>query len=152
MTETSPTANIAIDYLEKREDRPPYFHMARIKAIGPICGSLFSVKRSLSLTGRLQSRLLPQPHARSTRKPILVLLGPVCSRRYASSLPRASMQLHQTPLHNLHITHSAKMVPYAGYSMPVQYSDMSLAESHNWTRQKASLFDVSHMSVGFSFL
>jgi aminomethyltransferase len=57
------------------------------------------------------------------------------------------MQLRQTLLNNLHITHSAKMVPFAGYSMPVQYSDLSLVESHNWTRQKASLFDVSHMSV-----
>lgn len=61
------------------------------------------------------------------------------------------MQLHHTPLYDLHIAHSAKMVPFAGYSMPVQYSDMSLVESHNWTRQKASLFDVSHMSVGSPF-
>lgn len=37
------------------------------------------------------------------------------------------------------------MVPFAGYSMPVQYSDLSLVESHKWTREKASLFDVGHM-------
>jgi len=37
------------------------------------------------------------------------------------------------------------MVPFAGYSMPVQYSDLSLSESHNWTREKCSLFDVGHM-------
>ncbi|KAL9092304.1 MAG: hypothetical protein Q9165_004478 [Trypethelium subeluteriae] len=37
------------------------------------------------------------------------------------------------------------MVPFGGYEMPVQYNDLSLAESHNWTREKASLFDVSHM-------
>ncbi|KAH0544994.1 hypothetical protein FGG08_000920 [Glutinoglossum americanum] len=37
------------------------------------------------------------------------------------------------------------MVSFAGYSMPLQYGDLGLGESHNWTRQKASLFDVSHM-------
>lgn len=37
------------------------------------------------------------------------------------------------------------MVPFAGYSMPVQYDDLSVGESHTWTREKASLFDVSHM-------
>lgn len=37
------------------------------------------------------------------------------------------------------------MVPFAEYSMPVQYSDLSLVESHKWTREKASLFDVGHM-------
>jgi len=37
------------------------------------------------------------------------------------------------------------MVPFGGYSMPVQYEDLSIAESHKWTRTKASLFDVSHM-------
>ncbi|MCJ1243719.1 Aminomethyltransferase, mitochondrial [Trapelia coarctata] len=37
------------------------------------------------------------------------------------------------------------MVPFAGYSMPVQYSDLSVGESHKWTREKASLFDVGHM-------
>lgn len=39
------------------------------------------------------------------------------------------------------------MVPFAGYSMPVQYSDLSVGESHAWTREKASLFDVGHMYV-----
>lgn len=37
------------------------------------------------------------------------------------------------------------MVPFAGYSMPLQYKDLSHVESHHWTREKASLFDVSHM-------
>ncbi|KAL9586081.1 MAG: hypothetical protein Q9203_003990 [Teloschistes exilis] len=37
------------------------------------------------------------------------------------------------------------MVPFGGYSMPVQYSDLSITESHHWTRDKASLFDVGHM-------
>ncbi|MCJ1394819.1 Aminomethyltransferase, mitochondrial [Xylographa bjoerkii] len=37
------------------------------------------------------------------------------------------------------------MVPFAGYSMPVQYSNLSVGESHKWTREKASVFDVGHM-------
>lgn len=39
------------------------------------------------------------------------------------------------------------MVPFAGFDMPLQYSDLSHVESHKWTREKASLFDVSHMYV-----
>ncbi|KAI9804275.1 MAG: Aminomethyltransferase, mitochondrial [Piccolia ochrophora] len=37
------------------------------------------------------------------------------------------------------------MVPFGGYSMPVQYADQSITESHHWTREKASLFDVGHI-------
>jgi aminomethyltransferase len=45
----------------------------------------------------------------------------------------------------LHVEHGAKMVPFAGFDMPLQYADLSHVESHMWTREKASLFDVSHM-------
>jgi hypothetical protein len=37
------------------------------------------------------------------------------------------------------------MVEFASWSMPVQYADQGLIASHNWTRENASLFDVSHM-------
>ncbi|KAI9750673.1 MAG: hypothetical protein M4579_006369 [Chaenotheca gracillima] len=37
------------------------------------------------------------------------------------------------------------MVPFAGYEMPVQYADLGVGDSHRWTREKASLFDVGHM-------
>jgi aminomethyltransferase len=47
------------------------------------------------------------------------------------------------PLHNWHIARGARMVPFAGYSMPIQY-DGIIAE-HKWTRESAGLFDVSHM-------
>ena len=49
-----------------------------------------------------------------------------------------------TPLHTLHIELGAKMVPFAGYSMPVSYPDGILAE-HRACRESAVLFDVSHM-------
>lgn len=51
----------------------------------------------------------------------------------------------RTALYDLHLQHGAKMVPFGGYSMPVQYSDLSVGDSHAWTREKCSLFDVGHM-------
>jgi len=56
----------------------------------------------------------------------------------------SSEDLRQTPLFDLHVELGAKMVPFAGYSMPVQYPDGILTE-HNHTRAGAGLFDVSHM-------
>ncbi|MBY0362994.1 MAG: glycine cleavage system protein T, partial [Phreatobacter sp.] len=53
-----------------------------------------------------------------------------------------------TPLHALHGELGAKMVPFAGYDMPVQYPTGVMAE-HNWTREHAGLFDVSHMGQCF---
>ena len=55
-----------------------------------------------------------------------------------------SADLLQTPLHALHLELGAKMVPFGGYDMPVQYASGILAE-HRHTRQAAGLFDVSHM-------
>lgn len=52
--------------------------------------------------------------------------------------------LLKTPLHALHLELGARMVPFAGYSMPVQYPDGLMAE-HKWCRESAGLFDVSHM-------
>ena len=52
--------------------------------------------------------------------------------------------LLRTPLHALHVALGARMVPFAGYEMPVQYPAGILAE-HRHTRAHASLFDVSHM-------
>jgi aminomethyltransferase len=52
--------------------------------------------------------------------------------------------LRTTPLAALHIELGAKMVPFAGYSMPVQYP-MGLMAEHAHTRTAAGLFDVSHM-------
>jgi aminomethyltransferase len=52
--------------------------------------------------------------------------------------------LRRTPLFDLHVAQGAKMVPFAGYEMPVQYPSGIVAE-HNHTRNAAGLFDVSHM-------
>jgi aminomethyltransferase len=55
-----------------------------------------------------------------------------------------SAELLKTPLHALHLELGARMVPFAGYEMPVQYPAGLLAE-HRHTRAAAGLFDVSHM-------
>lgn len=52
--------------------------------------------------------------------------------------------LHRTPLYDLHLELGAKMVPFAGYEMPVQYPAGVMAE-HQHARARAGLFDVSHM-------
>ncbi len=59
------------------------------------------------------------------------------------SAPSAAPLL-TTPLNALHVELGARMVPFAGYSMPVQYPAGLMAE-HLHTREKAGLFDVSHM-------
>ncbi|MDE2048259.1 MAG: glycine cleavage system aminomethyltransferase GcvT, partial [Betaproteobacteria bacterium] len=59
------------------------------------------------------------------------------------SHPTPDVLLH-TPLHALHRAIGARMVPFAGYDMPVQYPAGILAE-HKHTRSAAGLFDVSHM-------
>ena len=56
--------------------------------------------------------------------------------------------LRRTPLYALHLELGAKMVPFAGYDMPVQYPAGVLKE-HLHTREKAGLFDVSHMGQAF---
>src|SRR5437899_840312 len=53
-------------------------------------------------------------------------------------------QLKYTPFHDRHVAAGAKMVPFAGYEMPVQYPTGITAE-HNAVRQGVGLFDVSHM-------
>lgn len=50
----------------------------------------------------------------------------------------------QTPLHALHVALGARMAPFAGYSMPIQYPSGIIRE-HTHTRTGAGLFDVSHM-------
>ncbi len=71
-------------------------------------------------------------------------------RRADSQLPSELLlnspdtHLLHTPLHALHVELGARMVPFAGYSMPVQYPSGILIE-HLHTRTAAGLFDVSHM-------
>ncbi|KAI9928838.1 hypothetical protein ASPWEDRAFT_168811 [Aspergillus wentii DTO 134E9] len=98
---------------------------------------------------QLPSLLSRSPRAPASGRPLARYTArtaslPQTAVRYASS-PASSGPLRQTQLYDLHVARGAKMVPFAGFSMPLQYSDLSHVESHHWTREKASLFDVSHM-------
>lgn len=53
-------------------------------------------------------------------------------------------QLKRTPLYDLHLELGGKMVPFAGYEMPVQFP-LGIKKEHEHTRQVCGLFDVSHM-------
>lgn len=59
-----------------------------------------------------------------------------------------SETLLRTPLYDLHVKLGARIVPFAGYEMPVQYPTGILTE-HTWTRSSAGLFDVSHMGQAY---
>ena len=62
--------------------------------------------------------------------------------------PATSAPLKRTPLHDLHVAAGARMVPFAGYDMPVQYP-LGVLKEHLWTREHAGLFDVSHMGQAY---
>lgn len=62
----------------------------------------------------------------------------------------AKETLRRTPLYDIHVAHGGKLVPFAGYEMPVQFEGVK--PEHLWTRQHAGLFDVSHMGPCFLFL
>ncbi len=55
------------------------------------------------------------------------------------------MKLKQTPLYETCLNSGARMVPFAGWEMPVQFS--SVLKEHQAVRQKAGIFDISHMGV-----
>lgn len=59
--------------------------------------------------------------------------------------------LKTTPLFDSHVAANGRMVPFGGYSLPVQYPSGIMAE-HKWTREHAGLFDVSHMGPSFLVL
>ena len=60
------------------------------------------------------------------------------------------MEIKETSLINLHKSHGAKLVEFAGYIMPIQYTDGILNE-HKFTRSNCGVFDVSHMGQLFIY-
>eukprot|EP00494_Astrolonche_serrata_P025607 UN25868 len=58
---------------------------------------------------------------------------------------RCFSSLQKTALHQFHIDNQGKMVDFGGWDMPVEYKNLSIAQSTVHTRTHASLFDVSHM-------
>ena len=65
-----------------------------------------------------------------------------------SAAPASDQPLRRTPLYAQHVALGAKMVPFAGYAMPVQYP-LGILKEHLHTRAQAGLFDVSHMGQAF---
>jgi aminomethyltransferase len=63
------------------------------------------------------------------------------------SLSRVNNTIHETPLAPLHIELGAKMIPFAGWNMPVQYT--SIIDEHTAVREHAGIFDISHMGQFF---
>lgn len=96
-------------------------------------------------TGSLQnSQFQARTLASQVWRPRKTASQPPQQVRYASS-GAGKEQLGKTALYEIHSKYGAKFVPFGGYSMPVQYSDLGIVDSHNWTRENASLFDVGHM-------
>ena len=62
-----------------------------------------------------------------------------------ASRPAELLKLKTTPLYSIHCDFDGRIVPFAGYAMPLQYAAGIIAE-HNHTRTNASLFDISHMT------
>jgi aminomethyltransferase len=73
-------------------------------------------------------------HCRTTNK----------SKNKEEFMSNENEQMLRTPLYDLHVELGARMVPFAGYSMPVQYP-LGVMKEHLHTRTAAGLFDVSHM-------
>ncbi|ORX40541.1 glycine cleavage system T protein [Kockovaella imperatae] len=67
------------------------------------------------------------------------------SRRGIASTAARWQDLRKTPLYEFHVSQSAKMVPFAGFSMPLSYGDIGQVAAHNHVRTAAGIFDVSHM-------
>ena len=129
---------------------------ARTSALGSVCRILSplvqSEARSLSVLSSKSRRSLGLLTRRVPCQPVAPQYL-VCQQRKSSDDASSSDgELGRTALYELHIEHGGKMVPFGGYSMPVQYSDLSVGESHRWTREKASLFDVGHMYIHSLFI
>lgn len=128
--------------------------MGKIKALERVIGQALSKSpqwgKKVLIPWRSRNASTPSGpntspfHGRPTQPTTVLKTGTLIGRRNASSSSDTS-KLHRTGLYDLHVASGGKMVSFAGYSMPVQYSDLSLVESHKWTREKASLFDVGHM-------
>ena len=63
---------------------------------------------------------------------------------------RVNMEIKKTSLYQLHKDNNAKFVEFAGYQMPIQYSD-GIVEEHKFTRNHSGIFDVSHMGQLFIY-
>ncbi len=59
------------------------------------------------------------------------------------------MSLKQTPLYPMHLKYNGKIIDFGGWELPIQYEGMGIIKEHNMVREKAGIFDVSHMGEVF---
>ncbi|KAJ9291143.1 glycine cleavage system T protein [Paecilomyces variotii] len=128
----------------------PFTRASRLINTRALCPKSFSTAANGSISTTQLRRQLPSHAVRCPTARLLpgIRAGALVQQnaaRYASSTVVDPATLGKTQLYDLHISRGAKMVPFADFAMPLQYSDLSHVESHKWTREKASLFDVSHM-------
>jgi aminomethyltransferase len=99
------------------------------------------------LLPRLLLRRTTSTIARSTPRQCVKLAASTTQQRFfaAAAPPVEGAELNRTPLDALHRRNGGKMVPFAGYSMPVLYEGVGVGDSHRFVREKSGLFDVSHM-------
>lgn len=76
-----------------------------------------------------------------------VTLPPTLRSSKNASSVSSTREPSRTALYDVHVENGGRMVPFGGFSMPVQYADLSVGDSHKWTREKCSLFDVGHMYI-----
>ena len=112
-----------------------------LSAAGPTIVNRAGVVNRLYSSYKLREANARKPPTRYHET--LSQIGRSVPTRAASTSSDAA--LGRTALYDLHVKHGGTMVPFGGYEMPVQYSDLSIGESHKWTREKASIFDVGHM-------
>lgn len=78
-----------------------------------------------------------------TQQLLIMRQSLLLARRLSSLIDYKTLK--KTPLYDLHVKNGARMVPFAGWTLPLQYEEKSILESVRHTRQATSLFDVSHM-------
>jgi aminomethyltransferase len=72
------------------------------------------------------------------------IIGRTSNNLTRKAFSESNGHIKRTALYSFHKdNHKAKMVPFAGYEMPVQY--FGIIEEHNHCRDNSSIFDVSHM-------
>lgn len=116
-------------------------HGLERKLPGPVV-----VMESAAEPVKLDCKAEPQPVVRGSEKPYYIQIP----EGSGEALPSFEWQekeqpLRRTPLYELHQQLGAKLIPFAGWEMPVWYT--SVVEEHLATRQAAGLFDVAHMGV-----
>ena len=117
----------------------PLKEVKSLLRVAPGSRSYHVTSRAQQAAARLWTSSNPFPLQVSSDRRISPLTN---KRGFASG---NESELKRTPLYDQHVEAGAKMVPFGGYDMPLEYEDQSHTESHKWTREKASLFDVSHM-------